>query len=40
MNVTNCLIKFDTTIFIRLLADFLKSIFKSIAYKYFVIEWE
>jgi len=40
MNVTDCLTKFDTTIFSRLLADFIKNIVKSMTYMCVVIEWE
>ena len=39
MNV-GYMIKFDTTIFGRLLADSLKSLVKSMTYKYVVIELE
>ena len=40
MNKSDYMIKFDTTIFSRLLAYSLKSIVKSITYKGVVIEWE
>ena len=40
MNKSDYMIKFDTTIFIRLLADSLKSLVKSMTYTYVVIEWE
>ena len=40
MNATDCLIKFDTTVFSRLLADSLKSVFKSMLYNRVIIEWE
>ena len=40
MNKSDYMIKFDTTIFSRLLAESLKSTFKSITYRHVVIEWE
>ena len=40
MNKSDYMIKFDTTIFSRLLADSFKGVVKSITYKGVVIEWE
>ena len=40
MNKSDYMIKFDTTIFSRLLADFIKNTIKSMTYMYVVIEWE
>ena len=40
MNKSDYMIKFDTTIFSRLLADSLKSLVKLMTYKYVVIECE
>jgi len=40
MNISDDLIKFDTTIKGRLRADYFKSIFKSISYTSVTIEWE
>ena len=40
MNKSDYMIKFDTTIFSRLLADYFKNSVKSMTYKCVVIEWE
>ena len=40
MNISDDLIKFDTTIKGRLGADYFKSIVKSISYTSVTIEWE
>ena len=40
MNKSDYMIKFDTTIFSRLLADFIKNTVKSLTYMCVFIEWE
>ncbi len=40
MNKCDYMIKFNTTSFSRLLADYLINVVKSITYKHVVIEWE